>query len=68
MGGMAGLPGMGGMGGLPPGMAGMDPSQLLEGLMQSGGGGMFGAPSAAPRKKVDKEKKKNLQENAEEIA
>jgi signal recognition particle subunit SRP54 len=60
MGGMGGLPGMGGMGGLPPGMAGMDPAQLLEGLMQGGGGGMFGAPSAAPRKKVDKEKKKNL--------
>jgi signal recognition particle subunit SRP54 len=60
--GMGGLPGMGGggfpgMGGLP-GMG--DPNQMLESLMGGGAPGMFGAPGASARKKVDKEKKKNL--------
>jgi signal recognition particle subunit SRP54 len=62
-----GFPGMGGGGfpGLPPGMGGLpgmegmgDPNQLLSSLM--GGGGPFGAPGPGARKKVDKEKKKNL--------
>jgi hypothetical protein len=33
---------------------------MLESLMGGGGAGMFGAPGASPRKKVDKDKKKNL--------
>jgi hypothetical protein len=37
------------------------PDELLEGLMAGGpGAGMFGPQAQAPRKKVDKDKKKNL--------
>jgi signal recognition particle subunit SRP54 len=67
-GGFPGMPGMGGgfpgmpggMGGLPPGLEGMEglADQLMQGLGK--GGGMFGPPAAGPRKKVDKDKKKNL--------
>jgi signal recognition particle subunit SRP54 len=58
-----GFPGMpGGMpGGLPGLGAGGMADQLLEGLMAGGpGAGMFGPQAQAPRKKVDKDKKKNL--------
>lgn len=60
-----GLPGMGGgfpgMGGMPPGLDGMAGiEQLMQGLGQGGPGGMFGQQGAQARKKVDKDKKKNL--------
>jgi signal recognition particle subunit SRP54 len=54
-----GFPGMPGMGGGFPGMEGMgDPNQLLQSLM--GGGNPFGPQAPGQRKKVDKDKKKNL--------
>ncbi|MFT3921083.1 MAG: signal recognition particle protein [Myxococcales bacterium] len=63
MGGMGGFPGMPqGLGGLPPGLEGMEglADQLMAGLGRGGPAGMFGQPTPGPRKKVDKEKKKNL--------
>jgi signal recognition particle subunit SRP54 len=59
-----GFPGLGGLGGgMPGGFPGLGAGGMpdLESMMAGGpGAGLFGPPAPGPRKKVDKDKKKNL--------